>query len=138
MTSVPGRECGSCNMCCKILVIDELKKDAGPLCSNWCKGVGCQIYAKRPDVCRDFLCEWLSEREVPARLKPNVYGTIFIHDVECDQYQAGCDPKEPNRWRHPQVFKYLLAKAKEGHTVVAKSGVLSWRIYASGEIALTT
>jgi hypothetical protein len=125
-------------MCCKVLVIDELKKDAGPLCKDWCKGVGCSIYEKRPQVCRDFECEWLTEREVPLRLKPDAYGTIFIYDGDCDQYQAVCDPKEPARWRHPQVFQYLVSRAKAGQTVVAKSGAITWRIYASGETALTS
>ena len=123
MTAVPGRSCGTCNLCCKILVIEEIKKDAGPLCKDWCKGVGCGIYQKRPQVCRDFECDWLAERDIPVRLKPERYGTILMFDSESEEYQAVCDPQEPNRWRHPIVFKHLIAKAKEGYTVVAKSGL---------------
>jgi uncharacterized protein len=31
------------------------------------------------------------------------------------------------------VFKHLVAMAKAGRTVVAKAGLKSWRIHASGE-----
>lgn len=135
MSAVPGRSCGECNMCCKVLDIKELDKDAGPLCDKWCSPVGCSIYKKRPEVCRDFECDWLTERDVPAALKPSRIGTILMTDPDSDQYQAVCDPKTPNRWRHPQVFKHLVARAKAGEIVVAKAGLASWRVYASGECA---
>jgi hypothetical protein len=38
-------------------------------------------------------------------------------------------------WRHPLVFKHLLKKAKEGRVVVAKAGLIAWRIYDTGEVA---
>ncbi len=122
-------------MCCKILTIEELKKDAGPLCSNWCSPVGCAIYAARPQVCRDFECDWLTERDIPVALKPDRVGTILMTDPDSEQYQAVCDPKRPNDWRKPQVFKHLIAKAKSGEFVVAKAGALSWRVYETGETA---
>ena len=135
MTAVPGKSCGSCNLCCQILDIDELEKKAGILCENCVNGSGCAIYHKRPQVCRDFECEWLTERSIPATLKPDRTGTLFLICPETDQYQAVTDPKQPKAWRHPLVFKHLIAKAKEGHVVVAKSGLLSWRVYPTGECA---
>ncbi len=124
-------------MCCMALDIIELKKMAGPLCGQWCGG-GCQIYATRPQVCRDFECNWLTERDVQTTLKPNRVGTILMIDPDSDEYQAVCDPKKPQAWRHPLVFKHLLAKAREGHVVVAKAGLYSWRVYATGETAPCT
>ena len=122
-------------MCCKVLEIDDLDKPAGPLCGNWCSPVGCQIYHKRPDVCREFECEWLTERDVAVAMKPDRIGTILMIDPDSEQYQAVCDPEKPNAWRHPFVFRHLIAKAKEGHIVVAKVGLLSWRVYPTGECA---
>jgi len=122
-------------MCCQILDIDELNKKAGVLCANCVAGAGCKIYASRPQVCRDFECEWLTERSVPAALKPDKVGTLFLICPDTDQYQAVTDPTRPNAWRHPLVFKHLVAMAKEGHVVVAKSGANSWRIYPTGECA---
>jgi hypothetical protein len=62
MTSIPGKSCGTCNLCCQVLVIEELDKPPGPLCKHCKPGKGCKIYLKRPEVCRDFECEWLTER----------------------------------------------------------------------------
>ena len=135
MSAIPGKSCGSCNMCCQILDIVELKKDAGILCENCVGGSGCQIYQSRPQVCRDFECEWLTERSIGPQLKPDKVGTLFLICPDSDQYQAVTDPKRPTAWRHPLVFKHLIAKAKEGHVVVAKSGLMSWRVYESGETA---
>ena len=35
-------------------IIEELNKDAGPLCSNCTLNAGCKIYETRPQVCRDL------------------------------------------------------------------------------------
>ncbi len=122
-------------MCCQVLDIDELKKPAGLLCPNCHITGGCKIYADRPEVCRDYECLWLTERSLPVTLKPDRIGTIFMEDPDSDDYQAVCDPKRPQAWRNPLVFRHLLMKAKEGRTVIAKSGTMAWRIYESGEIA---
>ncbi len=57
---VPDRTCGECSVCCQALWIDEpeLKKQPGILCSNCLPGKGCQIYATRPPICRNWHCEW--------------------------------------------------------------------------------
>ena len=135
---IPGRACGSCTMCCKVLHIEEFSKPAGKLCASCVAGGGCAIYAARPQVCRDYECEWLMERSLPVALKPEKVGTILMVDPDTDQYQAVCDPEKPNAWRHPLVFKHLLAMARDGHVVVAKVGVMSWRVYESGECAICT
>ncbi|MBL6938265.1 MAG: hypothetical protein ISS15_06670 [Alphaproteobacteria bacterium] len=57
---VPGRECGACTVCCKVLAIKapELKKLPEVLCTHCTAGVGCAIYNARPQVCRDWHCGW--------------------------------------------------------------------------------
>jgi hypothetical protein len=133
--AVLGKSCGPCTMCCKSLVIDHFKKDAGVLCKHCVVKGGCKIYEKRPEVCRDFECDWLMERDIPQTLRPDKVGTILMEDDETDQYQAIVDPSTPNAWRNPLIFKFLVSKAKEGRTVIAKSGLLSWRIYSNGQAA---
>ena len=120
-------------MCCSALEIEDLKKPAGPLCGNCVAGSGCKIYAKRPGVCRDFECDWLMERAIPSPLRPDKVGVILMEDPDDGEYRAVCAPERPMAWRHPQVFKFLLAKAKAGRVVVAKAGMNSWRIFESGE-----
>ncbi len=57
---VPGRTCGSCTVCCKEPTIesDTLNKVQGVLCMHCTPDRGCGIYHQRPDVCRDFYCQW--------------------------------------------------------------------------------
>ncbi|MGE3244901.1 MAG: YkgJ family cysteine cluster protein [Beijerinckiaceae bacterium] len=133
MATIPGKECGACNMCCKVLVIEELEKDAGPLCKHCINGKGCKIYKKRPDICREYECDWQLDRSLGPRLRPDRTGTILQEDPDSEQYQAVCDPDTPMQWRKsPLVFNVLVAKAKEGKVVVAKSGLRTWRIYEDG------
>ena len=87
----------------------------------------------RPEVCRDFECEWLTRRDLPRQLRPDLVGTILMEDADSDEYRAVCAPEKPMAWRHPLVFAHLVAVAKSGRTVVAKAGLPSWRIFASGE-----
>lgn len=131
--NIPGKACGECNLCCQILEIDELAKPAGLLCKDCLLGNGCAIYDDRPQVCRDFECLWKGDRAMAAPLRPDRVGTILMEDPDSDEYRAVCDPTRPLAWRTPTVFKHLVAMAKSGRTVVAKAGLKSWRIHASGE-----
>lgn len=53
------RSCGSCTLCCRLPEIDEFAKPPDVACSH-CTGSGCAIYDGRPQVCRDFLCRWMT------------------------------------------------------------------------------
>jgi hypothetical protein len=133
MTAAPGKSCGACTMCCAVLEIDYFKKPPGPLCVHCRVGGGCGIYAERPEVCRDFECEWLTRRNLSRQLRPDRVGTILMEDPDSEEYRAVCAPAKPMAWRHPMVFAHLVAMAKSGRTVVAKAGLTSWRIFGSGE-----
>lgn len=119
-------------MCCKSLQIDELDKPMGLMCENCVAGAGCAIYESRPQVCRDFLCEWLMDRNLSSIYRPDRIGVIFMEDPDNEDYQAVCDPSKPYAWRNPLVFRHLVAMAKAGRVVVAKSGLRAWRVYEDG------
>ncbi|HLH10880.1 MAG TPA: hypothetical protein VKV77_03250 [Methylovirgula sp.] len=130
---IPGKACGACSLCCKILEIEELQKPAGPACENCVAGGGCAIYEMRPDVCRDFECLWKSDRSLSSQMRPDRVGTLLMEDEDTEEYRAVCDPETPFAWRTPIVFKHLVSVAKSGRVVVAKAGLKSWRIHPSGE-----
>jgi hypothetical protein len=136
MAAAIGKSCGDCTLCCAVLEIEELKKPAGPKCGD-CGEAGCRIYADRPQVCRDFECEWLMSRQLPANFRPDRIGALFMEDYEFDEYRAVCAPARPLAWREPRVFAHLVAVAKTGRRVVAKAGLQAWRVFASGEWAPT-
>jgi hypothetical protein len=120
-------------MCCSALEITELDKPAGPLCANCGEVGGCRVYAARPQVCRDFECEWLRSRELPPHFRPDRIGVLLMEDAEADEYRAVCAPGRPHAWREPRVFAHLVAVAKTGRVVVAKAGLQGWRVFASGQ-----
>lgn len=123
-------------MCCSALHIPELRKPAGPKCPN-CEVSSCAIYHDRPQVCRDFECEWLTSRDLPRHFRPDRIGAILMEADDANEYRAVCSPSRPMLWREPRVFAHLVAIAKTGRVVVAKSGLSAWRIFASGEWAPT-
>jgi Fe-S-cluster containining protein len=137
VTAAPGKSCGECTMCCSALEIDEFQKPAGPACVHCVSGGGCAIYAARPRLCRDFECEWLTSRTLPQHFRPDRIGTILMEAHDADEYRAVCAPTRALAWRNPRVFAHLVAVAKTGRVVVAKAGLSSWRIFASGDAGPT-
>ncbi len=78
LAPVPGRECGACNVCCKLhAIIDpELKKLPGVLCSHWTAGTGCSIYERRPETCVGHHCGWRRLGQLDESWRPdgsNIY-----------------------------------------------------------------
>ena len=132
MLDIPGKACGSCYFCCKVLEIEEFKKPAGKLCEHCALTGGCGVYDTRPDVCRDYYCRWKDERSFTSQLRPDKVGTLLMDDPDSDEYHAVCDPEKPFSWRNPLVFKHLVAEAKAGRLVVAKAGLRAWRIFEDG------
>lgn len=133
MLDIPGKACGPCTFCCKVLEIEELKKPAGPFCPHCVAGGGCTTYETRPAVCRDFECLWKGDRGLSPVLRPDKIGTLFMEDADSEDYLAVCDPAKPLAWRTPLVFKHLVWVAQSGRTVLAKAGEKAWKIHASGE-----
>ncbi len=87
---IPGRECGSCNVCCVALTIDdpELQKVQGYRCPNATPDNGCAIYAARPQTCRTFYCGWRLLKWVKPTLRPNPSG-VLIRLIRQDQDELG-------------------------------------------------
>lgn len=78
MELVPGRGCGSCNVCCVALTIDEpdLRKVQGYRCRNAQRDNSCAIYEARPQTCRAFFCGFRRLRWVRDTLRPDVSGVL--------------------------------------------------------------
>ncbi len=54
-TTIPGRSCGECLLCCKLAKIVGLDKPDGVWCRHCAPGRGgCTIYETRPPVCRNL------------------------------------------------------------------------------------
>lgn len=79
---VDGRTCGSCDVCCVALTIEdpELRKVQGYRCRHLKPGQGCSIYATRPHTCRTFYCGWRQLKWVRESLRPDRSGVLVKLD----------------------------------------------------------
>ena len=73
------RECGDCNMCCKLPEIPSINKKSYSWCKNCNIGEGCNIYEKRPEKCKDFVCLYVTGL---TDLKPNKCGFFIFPELE--------------------------------------------------------
>ena len=58
-TTIEGRDCGGCTLCCHLLSVYQLHKRAGENCVHQGRD-GCGTYNSRPDICQQFFCHWRS------------------------------------------------------------------------------
>lgn len=88
---LPGRDCGSCAVCCVELAIDDpqlTKPDEVP-CPHLAAGGGCGIYSERPHTCATWYCGWrllnLSEA-----MRPDLSRVLLVPEM-CHEpgYQKG-------------------------------------------------
>jgi hypothetical protein len=98
------RECGNCNLCCKLLGISEIKKPPGQWCGHVKCGKGCAIYDNRPQSCRDFDCLWL-QGAWPKALKPNK--TKVVPTTDEGSVVLYVDSATPSAFRSPEMIKVI-------------------------------
>lgn len=107
---VPGRSCGTCNLCCKLPEISEVESPRSVLCKHWALKTGCSIYACRPAVCRDFFCNWLLIETLepewqPERSRIMLQSLAFPEGHQC--LSAHVDPDFPDNWLLPPYYSQL-------------------------------
>jgi hypothetical protein len=111
---IPGRACGSCALCCKVLRIADLNKPAGKWCSHCKPGDGCGIHAVRPAVCRGFYCEWITSKGLGPEWKPERSKFVLSKSNSGRRLTAYVDPGYPSAWRvspYYENFKIWAAEA---------------------------
>ena len=135
---VPGRACGTCTLCCKILSITELAKPKGQWCRHCDIGRGCRIYDQRPPSCRTFICGYLGwpvagDHWFPARCKMVIIG-------EESRLIVRVDPSRPNAWReqpyYDEIKDWSAMAVREGRTVLVVVGESSIVVLPDGEVEL--
>ena len=110
---VPGRRCGSCSLCCKVVSIPELSKPAGKWCQHCKPGNGCGIHLTRPVVCRGAYCEWMISQGLGLEWKPDKTKFVLFKTNGGRRLTAHVDPGNPDAWRRSPFYENLKAWAKE-------------------------
>ena len=127
------RECGDCQLCCKLLPVhdvyrvDGLSKKAGVKCKHQRFGKGCMVYNKpeMPMCCTMWNCRWLVD-EIPKDIgRPDRvhyvidvmpdFITLQVDDIKSNiqVVQIWCDPKYPDAHRDPALRRWLETLATE-------------------------
>jgi hypothetical protein len=104
---VPGRSCGTCNLCCKVYSIRELEKPAGRWCTHCVRGQGCSIHASRPRSCSDFFCSWLVDPNLGPEWKPEVARFVLSADATHRAIMVTVDPGRPRAWKREPYYGML-------------------------------
>lgn len=120
--------CGSCTLCCKVMEVPELEKDAGAWCTHCDKRNGCTVYDARPISCRVFDCIWLQSQKrededpMPAELRPDrSHVVLTTGDNDATALVAFVDPQYPDAWQQSVMGRFLrrLIDAKRPVVVIA-------------------
>jgi hypothetical protein len=104
---VPGRSCGTCNLCCKVYSIKELNKPAGRWCVHCVRGSGCAIHTNRPRSCREFFCSWLVDPNLGPEWKPEVSRFVLSSDGFHRAIMVTVDPGRPLAWKRAPYYAVL-------------------------------
>lgn len=110
---VPGRACGTCTLCCKVIAVDDFNKPPGVWCSHCVRGKGCGIYETRPTDCRTFFCDWMTEPRLGPEWKPERSKFALVMG-EGGHITAFVDPGFPAAWRQAPYFDGLKRLAADG------------------------
>ena len=122
--SLPPRSCQSCTLCCRLPEIDALSKPANDWCAHCVAGRGCAIYVDRPQLCRDFLCLWMTKPDLPEEFDP-LTSHMMIYEQGA-QVTVLVDPDFPDAWRaephHGRLRQWAAAVEPKGGYVIVFVG----------------
>ncbi len=103
----PGRSCGTCSLCCKVLPVGELSKPAGQWCVHCVPGSGCAVHADRPQACRLFFCSWRLDPNLGPEWKPEACRFVLSGDPAHKALRVTVDPGMPLAWKREPYYSRL-------------------------------
>lgn len=110
---VPGRTCGTCMFCCKVMTIEEIDKPNNAWCPHCVRGKGCGIYETRPTECRTFYCHWMIEKSLPDAWKPDRSKFVLVMNPG-GHLTVFADSSMPGAWRKSPYYETIKRWATEG------------------------
>lgn len=111
---VPGRTCGDCSLCCKVMGIAEIAKPPGPWCQHIRRGAGCAIYDGRPMSCRSYYCDWMMSRGLGPEWKPDKARFALYKTDNNNRLTAHVDPGYPTAWKREPYYRNFKDWALQG------------------------
>ena len=125
------RQCGDCQLCCKLLPVKSLAKEAGQRCGHQRVGKGCKVHAQLGRVapeCKLWNCRWLTGDDTEGLSRPDrshividiMPDFVTMQDNETGQethiqvLQIWIDPNFRDAHREPAFRAYLERQAEQG------------------------
>ncbi|MBO0718306.1 MAG: hypothetical protein J2P55_13345 [Rhizobiales bacterium] len=123
------RQCGDCQLCCKLVPVPPLEKKAGQRCQYQKFGKGCTVHhtAKMPPECRLWNCRWLTNDDTADLARPDrshyvidpVPDYISLRQGDGEPWHVPalavwCDPNYPDAHRDPALRAWMYRRALEG------------------------
>jgi hypothetical protein len=124
------RECGDCQLCCKLLPVPPLGKPGGVRCKFQRHRKGCSVYhtPRMPPACGLWNCRWLVNNDCAELSRPD--RAHYVLDIAPDYVtvrdgengtpiniqvaQVWCDPDFPEAHRDPALRRWMFRRAQEG------------------------
>jgi hypothetical protein len=130
------RQCGDCQLCCRLLPVPPLGKGHNQRCQHQKFGKGCAVYRKpaMPPECSLWNCRWLVNDDTADLSRPDrshyvidiIPDFISLEDNETGArtnvqvVQVWLDPAHPEAHRDPQLRAYLLRRAEQGTAAIVR------------------
>ena len=110
--TIPGRECGSCSMCCKVYNIPEINKPAGKWCTHCKPGKGCVIHDALPNQCAEFNCLWRTQETIGPAWKPDQAKMVLTASPVNGYINVQVDAAAPSAWQKQPYYGQLRQWAR--------------------------
>lgn len=130
------RQCGDCQLCCRLLPVRPLDKKAGQRCRYQKFGKGCTVYRTKqmPPDCALWNCRWLVNDDAGELARPDRahyvidimpdYVTLRDNETGEGQHiqvvQIWCDPKHPDAHRDPALRRWIERRAEQGIAAIIR------------------
>lgn len=129
------RQCGDCQLCCKLLPVPPLQKAAGERCRHQKFGKGCAVYHQpgMPPECALWNCRWLVNDDTADLPRPD--RGHYVIDIMPDFItitpdgeppqniqvaQVWIDPKHPEAHRDPALRRWMFRRAQAGVATIVR------------------
>lgn len=121
-------ECGECTLCCELLPVPSINKQAHELC-KYCTENKCSIYETRPKECAEFRCAFHQMDRVSIDLRPDKCKVIF-EKISDNIFFGTQDPK----FEMTEVAKkQIVAFNNQGYSVIIATKDMQHTIYVSSK-----
>ena len=114
------RVCGDCALCCKLPEIPVLSKKAGEWCRNCSTHKTCDAYEVRPEPCREFNCQYITNPNLSEDWRPTTARFVLALKQAAGKVQvvAMVDPATPHAWRQEPYFSAFKQWANDHYVMI--------------------